>query len=243
MEYSLSTKCLAELIGTAILLIFGNGTVADVALKRTKGAGGGWISIAAGYGFGVMVPVFVFGPISGAHINPAMSLAQAANGMFPWSEVVPYIVAQLAGAAIGQLIVYVVYYPHYQATENPDEIFGTFATFDATGSKVNFLLNEFFGTMILAFASLACILSPWGQRNHGVASALAGCIIFVLITAFGGATGPCLNPARDLMPRLLHRLLPIRHKGSSRWNEAWIPILAPVAGALAGVWLWRLLPL
>ena len=119
MEYSLFTKLAAEFFGTAILMIFGNGSVANVELKNTKGHHAGWLNIAMGYGFGVMFPVLMFGGVSGAHINPAMTLAQAINGLFPWSEVLPYIIAQLLGALLGQLIVYITYYPHYQETEDP----------------------------------------------------------------------------------------------------------------------------
>ena len=113
MEYSTFVKLAAEFFGTAILMIFGNGAVANVELKNTKGHHAGWLNIAMGYGFGVMIPVLMFGGVSGAHINPAMTIAQAVNGMFPWSNVLPYIIAQILGAAVGQLIVYVCYYPHY----------------------------------------------------------------------------------------------------------------------------------
>ena len=133
MEYSLFTKLAAEFIGTAVLMVFGNGAVANVELKNTKGHHAGWLTIAMGYGFGVMFPVLMFGGVSGAHINPAMTLAQAINGMFPWGEVLPYIIAQLLGALVGQLIVFVTYYPHYRDTEEAEAIFGTFSTTEATG--------------------------------------------------------------------------------------------------------------
>ena len=157
MEYSLFTKLAAEFVGTAVLMIFGNGAVANVELKNTKGHNAGWLNIAMGYGFGVMFPVLMFGSVSGAHINPAMTIAQAVNGMFPWSNVLPYIIAQILGAAVGQLIVYVCYYPHYKETENAEAILSTFCTTDAQATRRNYFINEFFGTMILVLGALCCL--------------------------------------------------------------------------------------
>ncbi|PZO97169.1 MAG: aquaporin, partial [Gardnerella vaginalis] len=134
--------------------------------------------------------------------NPAMTIAQAVCGMFPWANVLPYIVAQLLGALVGQLIVYVTYLPHY---------------------------ND----------ALCCLTSPWGEKNLAGASIVVGFVVWGLVTSMGGPTGPALNPARDLMPRLLHAILPIPHKGSSRWGEAWIPVVAPIAGAILGVLMFK----
>ena len=234
MDYALTVRLTAELIGTAFLIIFGNGAVANVELKRTKGFHSGWLTIAMGYGFGVMFPVMMFGAVSGAHINPAMTIALAVTGSFPWSEVLPYILAQLVGAAVGQLIVYATYFPHYRETEDAEAIFASFSTTDAENSKSNYFLNEFFGTLILVLGALASLSLPWGMKNPGSAAIVVGFIVWGLVTSLGGATGPGLNPARDLVPRLLHQLLPIAHKGSSRWNEAWIPVVAPIAGAIVG---------
>ena len=167
MEYSLFTKLAAEFIGTAVLMVFGNGAVANVELKNTKGHHAGWLTIAMGYGFGVMFPVLMFGGVSGAHINPAMTLAQAINGMFPWGEVLPYIIAQLLGALVGQLIVFVTYYPHYRDTEEADAIFGTFSTTDAYNSKVNYFVNEFFGTLMLVLGALCCLKPAVGRCESG----------------------------------------------------------------------------
>ena len=160
VEYSLFTKLAAEFFGTAILMIFGNGSVANVELKNTKGHHAGWLNIAMGYGFGVMFPVLMFGGVSGAHINPAMTLAQAINGLFPWSDVLPYIVAQLLGALMGQFIVYLTYYPHYKETEDAEAILGTFCTTDADNDKINYFLNEMFGTLVLVFGALCCLMLP-----------------------------------------------------------------------------------
>ena len=222
MEYSTFVKLAAEFFGTAILMIFGNGAVANVELKNTKGHHAGWLNIAMGYGFGVMIPVLMFGAVSGAHINPAMTIAQAVNGLFDWSLVLPYIIAQLLGAAAGQLVVYITYYPHYKDTENANAILGTFCT------------------TVLVFGALCCLSMPWGEADHAAASIVVGFIVWGLVTSMGGPTGPGLNPARDLMPRLLHAILPIPSKGSSRWGEAWIPVVAPILGAIVGAFVFKL---
>ena len=237
MEYTLFTKLAAEFVGTAVLMVFGNGAVANAELKNTKGYHAGWLNIAMGYGFGVMFPVLMFGGVSGAHINPAMTLAQAVNGMFPWNEVLPYIIAQLLGAVAGQLIVYVTYLPHYKDTDDAEAILGTFCTTDAHNDRVNYFLNEFFGTFMLVLGALCCLSLPWGKANPAAASIVVGFIV----TSMGGPTGPGLNPARDLMPRLLHAILPIPNKGDSRWGEAWIPVVAPIAGAIVGAFLFKVL--
>ena len=239
MEYSLFIKLAAEFVGTAVLMVFGNGAVANAELKNTKGYHAGWLNIAMGYGFGVMFPVLLFGGVSGAHINPAMTLAQAINGMFPWGQVLPYIIAQLLGAVVGQLIVYITYWPHYKDTEDANAILGTFCTTDAHNDRVNYFVNEFFGTLMLVLGALCCLEMPWGKEDHAAAAIVVGFIVWGLVTSMGGPTGPGLNPARDLMPRLLHAILPIPHKGSSRWGEAWIPVVAPIAGAIVGAFLFK----
>ena len=241
MEYTLFTKLAAEFVGTAVLMVFGNGAVANAELKNTKGYHAGWLNIAMGYGFGVMFPVLMFGGVSGAHINPAMTLAQAVNGMFPWNEVLPYIIAQLLGAVAGQLIVYVTYLPHYKDTDDAEAILGTFCTTDAHNDRVNYFLYEFFRTFMLVLGALCCLSLPWGKANPAAASIVVGFIVWGLVTSMGGPTGPGLNPARDLMPRLLHAILPIPNKGDSRWGEAWIPVVAPIAGAIVGAFLFKVL--
>ncbi|MDF7664176.1 aquaporin family protein [Bifidobacterium sp. ESL0763] len=240
MEFTLFQKLAAEFLGTMILLILGNGSVANTNLKECKGHESGWINIALGYGLGVMVPVLMFGSVSGAQINPAMSIGQAISGIFPWSEVLPYIIAQLLGALVGQLIVYLMYLPHYNLETDPDLIFGSFSTFDATGSKVNYFFTELIATAVMAFSSVACLKLPWGQKYPATAAIVLGLIITAMVTSMGGPTGAALNPARDLMPRLLHQILPIPHKGSSRWGDAWIPVVAPIIGATLGIGLLKI---
>lgn len=241
MQHSMLAMLAAEFLGTAILMIFGNGAVANVELKNTKGHHAGWLNIAMGYGFGVMFPVLMFGAISGAHINPAMTIAQAVNGMFPWNNVLAYVAAQLLGALVGQLIVYITYLPHYRETEDANAILATFCTTDAEDNKLNYFLNEFFGTLVLVFVALMCLTSDWGKSGSAAAAIVVGFVVWGLVTSMGGPTGPALNPARDLMPRLLHFLLPIPNKATSRWNEAWIAVVAPIAGAIVGVFMYHTL--
>lgn len=240
VDYSLFTRVLAEFLGTAILLILGNGSVAAVSLKGSKEFRAGWIIIVIGYACGVMFPCLMFGGVSGAHINPAMTLAQAINGMFPWNEVLPYIAAQLLGALVGQLIVILCYWPYYKQTDDSDAVFGTFSTNDAAGNMFNYFVNEFVGTMILVLCALCSLSLPWGKENLAAGAITVGFVCGALVAALGGPTGPALNPARDLMPRLLHQVLPMPHKGSSHWKEAWVPVVAPICGATVGVALFAL---
>ena len=207
MEYTLFTKLAAEFVGTAVLMVFGNGAVANAELKNTKGYHAGWLNIAMGYGFGVMFPVLMFGGVSGAHINPAMTLAQAVNGMFPWNEVLPYIIAQLLGAVAGQLIVYVTYLPHYKDTDDAEAILGTFCTTDAHNDRVNYFLNEFFGTFMLVLGALCCLSLPWGKANPAAASIVVG---FIVCDLHGRPDRPWSEPC----PRP-HAAPPARHPADS----------------------------
>lgn len=236
MTYSLVTRLAAEFIGTAIMVILGNGAVANVDLTGTKGEHGGWVLISLGYGSGVMIPALIFGGISGNHINPAFTLGLAVNGLFPWHEVGPYLLAQMLGAFVGQLVVVVIYKPHYDMTTNPQRILGTFSTIDATSSRFNGFANEFVGTFILVFSALGITKAPFFHNNLGTAHLALGFLVMTLVASLGGPTGPALNPARDLSPRILHALLPLKNKGGSDWRYAWVPVVAPItAGILAAL--------
>ena len=241
MEYSLFTKLAAEFIGTAILILLGNGSVANVELKGTKGNGSDWLVIAVGYGCGVMVPALMFGSVSGAQINPAMTIALAANGMFPWGEVLPYVIAQMLGAIFGQLVVYFAYKPHYDQTSNAESILGTFSTIDASNSLWNGFVNEFVGSFLLFFGAIALTTAAYFKKDISSVYIALGLLVSTLVASLGGATGPALNPARDLGPRLVHALLPIKHKGSSQWNYAAIPVVAPILAGLCAIWLYKVL--
>lgn len=172
------------------------------------------------YGFGVMFLVPILGSVSGAHINLTMTITQAVNSLLPWSNVLSCIVTQLPGTLLGRLIVYIAYYPHYKETEDAETILGTFCVTDADDQKVNYFPNEMFGTLALVFGTLCCPSLAWGRQDYAAASVIVDFIVWGLVTFMGDPTGPGLNPAHDLMPRLLHAVLPIPHKGSSRWSEA-----------------------
>lgn len=235
MDYSFTVKLLAEFIGTAILIIIGNGAVANVHLKGAKGYRAGWVIIAMGYGIGVMIPVMMFAQVSGAQINPAMTIGLAVSGHQEWSVVPGYILVQVAGAIVGQMILVVTHKPYYDQTENVEDVLGTFSTTNAAGSRLNGFINEFFGTFVLTFGALGILDSPSFSLEPGAAAIGVGFLVWGLVAGLGGPTGPALNPARDLGPRLVHALWPLKHKGDSQWSYAWVPVLSPICGAIAGV--------
>lgn len=239
MEYSFFAKLAAEFLGTAILVLLGNGSVANVELKGTKGNGSDWLVIAVGYGCGVMVPALMFGTISGAQINPAFTIGLAVSGMFPWSQVLPFIIAQMLGAIFGQLVVYFAYKPHYDLTTNTESILGTFSTIDASHSSWNGFANEFIGSFVLFFGATAFTHAPYFEANKGSVFIALGFLVGTLVASLGGATGPALNPARDLGPRLVHAMLPIKHKGSSQWGYASVPVVAPILAGICAVALYK----
>ncbi|MFQ4154339.1 MIP/aquaporin family protein [Pediococcus pentosaceus] len=239
MEYSFFAKLAAEFLGTAILVLLGNGSVANVELKGTKGNGSDWLVIAVGYGCGVMVPALMFGTISGAQINPAFTIGLAVSGMFSWSQVLPFIIAQMLGAIFGQLVVYFAYKPHYDLTTNTESILGTFSTIDASHSSWNGFANEFIGSFVLFFGATAFTHVPYFEANKGSVFIALGFLVGTLVASLGGATGPALNPARDLGPRLVHAMLPIKHKGSSQWGYASVPVVAPILAGICAVALYK----
>ncbi|QMU08873.1 MIP/aquaporin family protein [Levilactobacillus suantsaii] len=232
MHYSLLIRCFAEFLGTAIMVGLGNGSVANVELKGTKGYHGGWVLI----GIGVMIPALMFGTISGAQINPAMTIAQAVVGNFAWGEVLPYIVAQLLGAIVGQLAIVLAYKPYYDKTEDAEAILGTFATIDAADSKLNGFITEFIGTFLLVLGAVFMTADKLDPRADFIG---LGFLVMCLVISFGGPTGPALNPARDLGPRPLHALWPFKYKGGSQFGYSWVPIVAPIAGATAATLLYQ----
>lgn len=225
-------------MGTAIMVALGNGSVANVELKGTKGFHGGWVLIGFGYGIGVMIPALMCATISGAQINPAMTIALAVTGGFPWHEVLPYVVAQLLGAIAGQLLVVLAYTPYYNQTENSETILATFATIDAADSKLNGFINEYIGTFLLVFGALFITADKIDPRADFIG---LGFLVMCLVISFGGPTGPALNPARDLGPRLLHTVWPLKFKGSSQFNYSWVPVLAPILGAITATTLYHII--
>ncbi len=220
----------AEIVGTALLLLLGDGVVANVVLRRTKGAESGWIVISLGWGMAVFVAVFVVARFSGAHINPAVTLGLAAAGSFPWADVPAYIGAQMLGAAIGATLVWLQYRDHFAATEDSDLKLAVFCTGPEIRNPVSNLVSEVIGTFALVFAVLYMASADVGL---GALDALpVGLLVLAIGLSLGGTTGYAINPARDLGPRIMHALLPIPGKRDSDWGYAWIPVLGPVAGGL-----------
>jgi glycerol uptake facilitator protein len=244
---------LAEFVGTALLILFGNGVVANMVLARTKGSGGGWICITAGWGFAVAIAVFAVGRVSGAHLNPAVTIALASIGSFKWSLVAGYIAAQMAGAFAGAVLVYLAYLAHWEPTQDAGGKLACFATGPAVRNFGAAAITEFIGTGALLFCVLAFGKVVAGAPTDQAAwaatvsmwfgPALVGLLVFGLGLSLGGPTGYAINPARDLGPRIAHALLPIPAKGSSDWEYAWVPVIAPILGGVAGAQLFKLLDL
>jgi glycerol uptake facilitator protein len=231
----------AEVIGTAILILLGNGVVAGVLLSQSKAENAGWIVITFGWGMGVAFAIFAIGQFSGGHLNPAVTLGFASMGLTPWSDVPEYIAGEFVGAFIGATLVWLSYLPHWGATEDPGLKLACYSTAPAIRNPVANLITEIVGTFVLVFVVLG-ILSDQGALDSGLAGLLVGLLVFAIGLSLGGPTGYAINPARDLGPRIMHAILPIAGKGPSDWGYAWIPVVGPiiggVAGALAYDWWW-----
>jgi len=231
---------IAEFCGTLILVLLGNGVVANVNLKNTKGQNSGWIVISAGWAMGVFVAVLIAGPISGAHINPAVTLGLAVSGLFDWIQVVPFIIAQLLGGMAGAYLVYQFYYDHFKISEDPDDKMACFCTSPNIRNKKRNFLSELIGTFVLVFAVLFINLPSVDvagivnvKVGLGSLDALpVGLIVFAIGLSLGGTTGYAINPARDLAPRIVHSLIPLKNKRDSDWSYSWVPIVGPFCGAL-----------
>jgi glycerol uptake facilitator protein len=224
------TSFFGEVLGTLLLILLGNGVVANVVLTRTKGEASGWIVITVAWGAAVFIAVAVVAPMSGAHINPAVTLGLAAAGSFPWSEVPKYWLAQMLGAGIGAALVYVVYQQHFAITDDGDKKLAAFCTAPAIRSYRHNFFSELIGTFVLTIAVLEMATPEVGL---GALDALpVGLLVLVIGLSLGGTTGYAINPARDLAPRAMHALLPIPEKRDSDWSYAWIPVLGPLTGAL-----------
>ena len=226
-------KFTAELVGTAILIILGDGVVASVLLTRSKAQNAGWIVITAGWGFAVMAAVYVVGSVSGAHINPAVTFAVAlTNSSFGWGTALYYWAAQFIGAFIGAVVVYLHFLPHWEATEDPGLKLAVFSTGPAIRNTVTNLISEIIGTFILVFGVFGITSSA--NKVGALAALLVGLLVFGIGLSLGGPTGYAINPARDLGPRIAHALLPIAGKGDSDWAYSWIPVVGPLIGGGLG---------
>lgn len=235
----------AELIGTMLLILLGNGVVANVILKGTKGHSGGWMVITTGWALAVFVGVVFAAPYSGAHLNPAVTLALAMTDKFAWSGVPMYIAAQLIGSFIGAVLVWIVYRDHFNATAEQDTQLAVFSTGPAISNRVFNLLSEIVGTFVLIFVIFYFTNAEMGDEKTPIGLGSLGAIpvaflVWAIGLSLGGTTGYAINPARDLGPRIAHTLLPIKAKGSSNWKYAWVPIIGPIIGAAiaAILYLW-----
>lgn len=244
------TPFIAEFLGTMLLILMGGGVVANVCLSKTKGHGAGWMAITTVWALGVFIGVVVAGPYSGAHLNPAVSIGLAIGGTFPWCDVCQYIVAQMLGAALGALLVWLVYKDHFEVTDDPDAMLGVFCTSPAIKSPAINFLTEAVGTFALMFVvfyitggelSLKDSNSTLPIGLGSVGALPVAFTVWVIGLSLGGPTGYAINPARDLAPRCMHALLPIKGKGGSQWGYAWIPVLGPVAGAAIAAMLYYIL--
>lgn len=229
---------LGEVIGTFLLILLGNGVVANTILNKTKGNGGGWIVISWGWGIAVFVAVFVSGPMSGAHINPAVTLGLAMAGKFSWSLVPGYMAAQMVGAFIAAVLVWFHYKDHFAATEDEGVKLAVFSTGPEIRNKVNNLFSETMGTFVLVLGVLY-LAAP--EVGLGSISALpVGLLVFGIGMSLGGTTGYAINPARDLAPRIAHTILPV--EGSSDWGYSWIPVVGPCIGGVIAALVYSWLP-
>lgn len=230
---------IAEFIGTCMLILLGDGVVANVTLNKSGMKGAGSIQITFAWGLAVMVPACIFGAASGASFNPALTIALAADGSFPWAQVPGYIVAQIAGAFLGGCIVYLLFKAQFDATDDPGTKLGVFSTGPSIPNVGLNFLSEAVGTFVLVFA-----IKGIGNAapSGGVDKLFVFGIIVSIGMSLGGLTGYAINPARDLGPRLAHAVLPIKGKGDSNFGYGWIPVVAPIVGALAAVGLYAVIP-
>jgi glycerol uptake facilitator protein len=229
---------LAEFIGTMLLILLGNGSVANVLLTRSKGFHSGWIVISAGWGFAVAIGVYVTGWISGGHLNPAVTLGFVLAGKTQASLIPLYVIGQFLGAMLGAFLVYICYQPHWKATLDPHPKLLCFATAPAIRRPFWNFLTEVIGTAVLLIGILG-IFNVHNGIGSGMGPYAIGILIFSIGLSLGGPTGYAINPARDLAPRLVHFMLPIPGKGSSDWRYAWVPLVGPLVGAILGVFLYE----
>lgn len=235
-EETLMSAFLGELIGTMILIVFGGGVVGGVVLKKSKAENSGWIVITMGWGLAVAMAAYAVGQFSGAHLNPAVTIGLAAIGSFPWSDVPTYIIAQMIGAFIGAVIVYLHYLPHWKATDDQGAKLAVFSTDPAIKNPAANLLSEVIGTFILLLGFLALGANKFAE---GMNPFIVGFLIVAIGLSLGGTTGYAINPARDLGPRIAHFILPIPGKGSSNWGYAWIPVVGPIIGGTYGALFYK----
>jgi glycerol uptake facilitator protein len=222
---------LAETVGTAVLIILGDGVVAGVLLARSKAQNAGWIVITTGWALAVAVGVYAIGSLTGAHLNPAVTIGLAAIGLTGWDLVPWYLGGEFLGAFIGAVVVWLHYLPHWAETEDPGLKLAVFSTGPAIRNTTSNLISEIIGTFMLVFGVLAITTNELGP---GLAALLVGFLVWGIGLSLGGPTGYAINPARDLGPRIAHAVLPIAGKGDSDWAYSWIPVVGPIIGGILG---------
>jgi glycerol uptake facilitator protein len=240
---------IAEFIGTMILILLGDGVVAGVLLRNSKAENSGWIVITFGWGMAVAIAVYSVFAISGAHINPAVTIGLASIGQFPLADVPGYIIAQFLGAFTGAVLVWLAYLPHWEETADPGLKLGVFCTAPAIYRTLPNLITEIIGTAMLVFGVLGIVgnaqqLQGAGGADlftFGIFPLLVGLLVLAIGLSLGGPTGYAINPARDLGPRIAHAVLPIAGKGDSDWGYSWIPVVGPIIGGILGALLYTIL--
>ena len=240
------TPFLAEFIGTAILILLGNGVVANVVLSDTKGQNSGWIVITTGWAMAVYVGIWIANPYSGAHLNPAVTIAMAVAGKLAWSSVLPYITAQMLGAMTGASLVWLVYRDHFNRTPNPALQLAAFSTAPAIRNTMSNIIGEMVGTFVLIFTVLFYVGAEIAESKTKIGLGSLGAIpvaflIWSIGLSLGGTTGYAINPARDLGPRIMHFFLPIKNKKGSDWGYAWIPVIGPILGGVLAAWIYMVI--
>ena len=239
----MDTIFVSEMVGTAILVLLGDGVVAAVLLNQSKAQNSGWIVICLGWGMGVAFAVFAVGEFSGAHINPAVTIGFASIGDLPWGDVPQYLAGQFAGAFVGACLVFLAYLPHWGITEDPGLKLAVFSTGPAVRSPGANIVTEVIGTAVLLVGVLALISGANAETigPTGLTGLLVGLLVLGIGLSLGGPTGYAINPARDLGPRIAHQVLPIAGKGDSDWGYAWVPVVGPIIGGVAGAVLFDVL--
>lgn len=227
---------IGEFFGTMIMVLLGNGVVAGNILHKTKEEGTGWTAIVLGWGVAVTIAVYIAGVVCPGHLNPAVTIALAAAGMFPIEQVPSFVLAQTLGAAAGAVLVWLHYYPHWKETKDAPTILGCFSTAPAIRHTWSNVLDEALGTAVLVICVMA--LGP-NNLASGLGPIVVGLVVIVVGFSLGATTGYAINPARDLGPRIMHAILPITNKGDSDWGYAWIPVVGPIVGGVCSALLYQ----
>jgi glycerol uptake facilitator protein len=241
---------IGEVVGTGILVLLGCGINANMTLEKSFGQNGGWLITSLGWGLAVAIAAYSVGRISGAHLNPAVTLGLASIGDFEWAKVPGYFAAQMIGALIGSTLVFLAHFKHWEETESPEDKLGVFSTGPAIPHGPANLITEIIGTAMLLFGILAIgatsqefsatgVVDLSVVYSTGLNPLLVGSLVAVIGMALGGPTGFAINPARDLGPRIAHALLPIAGKGDSNWGYSWVPVAGPLIGGVVGALLFR----